>query len=149
MNNGQQPPDMNDPQVQAAEAALQMIGGMLVAFAPTLDEPKARGICAAILQQQDQLGQVINDAVDPQARAANPRWGLRLHNAGGSVPQKMGQIVTPKAFGECQSLDEVMHYATIVALLTSPTARAILAAYGYSIEFVQGGAAKPRIHMPS
>lgn len=149
MNNGQQPPpvDPNDPNVQAAQAALQMIGGMLIAFAPRLDQAKAQGICAAILQQQDALGQVINDAVDPNAQAAHPKWGFRLHNRSGQVPEPMGQTICPKVFDECQSLSEVLHFATTVALLTSPTARAVLAAYGYDIEFVQGGKPKPQIHL--
>lgn len=145
MPNDQQPPV--DPGVQAAQAAMEMIGGMLVAFAPRLTEEQARGICALILQQQDQLGQVINDAVDPTARDAHPIWGLRLHNRGGDVPQKMGQITCPKIFDDCASLDEIMHYATVVALVTSPTARAVLAAYGYDIEFLQGGKAKPQLHL--
>lgn len=145
MDNGQQPPVPDD--VQAAQAAVQMIGGMLVAFAPTLSQEQATGICAAILQQQDQLGQVINDAVDPAPRDAHPKWGFRLHNRGGAVAQKMGQVTTPKVFTECKDINEVLHYATIIALITSPTARAVLAAYGYDLEFVQGGTPKPQIHL--
>jgi len=134
-------------EAQAVEAALQMIGGILRAFAPALTEEQARGICAAILQQQDQLGQVINDAVDPQVRAQHPTWGFRLHNRGGAVTSKLGQVTTSKTFAELASLDEVLHYATIVALLTSPPARAVLAAHGYDLEFVHGGTPKPQLHL--
>ena len=147
MGKGQQQPPVPPEDVQAAQAAVQMISGMLLAFAPTLKPEQAQGICAAILQQQDQLGQVINDAVDPAARTAHPKWGFRLHNRGGAAPEPMGQVTTPKVFAECASISEVLHYATIIALITSPTARAVLAAYGYDLEFVQGGAPKPQIHL--
>ena len=144
MGNGQQPPP--GPEGQAIEAALQMFGGMLVSFAPGLSDDEARGVVAAILHQQEQLGQVINDAVDPKVKLEHPRWGFRLHNRAGKVPEQMGQQICPKEFMECASLAEVLHFATTVALLTSPASRAVLAAYGYDLEFVQGGKSRSIIH---
>jgi hypothetical protein len=129
-------------QAEIAHAAVQMTAGVVAAFAPHLTQQQAVQIAASVLEQQEALGQVMADAIEDEPRAKHPSWGCKLHNRAGKVPEPSGIIRTPKAMGECETLSEVMHYVTIIALLTSPTARGVLAAYGYDIEFLQGG--KPR-----
>ena len=129
----------DDLQRQAAEAAVEALGAIVAGFAPhTLeDEARLRGLCSAVLMQQEAIGVVISDACDPAVRKQYPFWGFTLRNVGGRVEQAAGKVSVPKTFQELRSLDEVLHYATIVALVTSPAARAILAAHGYDIEFGQ------------
>lgn len=131
-------------QQDVAQAAVAMTAGVVAAFAPHLSEQEAVSIATAVLSQQDALGQVMHDAIDADARAKHPAWGFRLHNRAGSVKEPAGLVRVPKAAPECANLSEVMHYATTIALLTSPTARGVLSAYGYDLEFLQGGKPKPK-----
>lgn len=142
----QQPPDAD---VEAAKAAMDMIGGLLVAYAPHLDMKTAHGIAAGVLNQQEALGQVLADGAEPTKRQSHPTWGFKLHVA--SRPGAFGVVECPKDVGQAKSLDDILHHATVIAMVTSPTARAVLAAHGYHLEFFQGTGkpAAPEIVKPS
>ncbi len=145
MNGDQQQPQ--GPEVDAAKAAMEMIGSMLIAYAPHLKPEQAQGIAAACISQQEALGKVLMDGAEPTSRTEHPYWGFKLHVA--ARPGNFGVVQCPKDLSQAKTLDEVLHHATVIAMVTSPTARAVLAAHGYNLEFFQGKPPGPEIIKPS
>jgi hypothetical protein len=145
--NGQpSPEDMAKMQQEAQHAVVQMLVGMITSLSTAAPPPqKIAEVALATLHQQEALGAVIEDAADPKKRAAHPEWGLKLkHRKTGA----QGVIRVPKDLAACKTLEETLHYATIVALITNPAPRALLFAHDFDLEFFQAPASGPRIVMP-
>lgn len=70
-------------------------------------------------------------------------WRLRLSRESaiaGGASEELG-FWAPKRVEDCKTLEEVLKNATIIALINSPTARAVLAKMGYRLGFAFGAAA--------
>jgi hypothetical protein len=133
MSNDQQQPGPPKGIPPEMAAAAQMLGAMLRSFAPHITEEQAFVVAVNAISHGEQLSAVISDAADPQSRVAHPIWGYKLTDGSGNE----GVVQCPKDVRQAQSLQEVMHHAMVIALVTSPPARAVLAAYGYQLEFFQ------------
>lgn len=142
---GARPPteeELTALQAQAQQEVAAMLAGMVEAFSSAAP-PAAQLVSTAVatLHQQEALGQVIDDATHPDKRKAHPEWGVKLkHRQTGA----QGVIRVPKDFGACKTIEEALHHATIVALLTNPTPRVLLFAHGFDVEFFQAPASTPQ-----
>ena len=121
------PPEMH--------AAAGMIAALVKGFAPHVSDEQAGAVALSSLAVQSGLGVILEDAVDEAKRQAYPYWGYKLVD--GESGKTAGMAVCPKDLRHAQSADEIMHHATLIALVTSAPARALLASYGYRLEFVQ------------
>jgi hypothetical protein len=135
-------PALNAAQLQVAG----MITGLVAALSSTAPAPEViQKIAVRALVEQEALGRVLEDAADPVKRAAHPEWGVKVaHTASGAE----GVIRVPKDLSHCTSIDQIMHHAMIVALVTNPTPRALLLAHGFTVEFFQAVATPPKPPKP-
>lgn len=119
-------------QLQGIRAAVEMVASIAQGFAPKLPPQQLLQLSAEVMQQQEALGRVIEDAHDEGRRASHPIWGFKLrhqgeHIAGVRVPKDPAGL----------SPEQAVHHALVIALVTSPAARTVLAAHGYAVEFFQ------------
>lgn len=135
-------PGIMDEQAAAMAQVANVIAQMVVSLGGTVAQDKLMHAVRSSLAQQEPLGAVIGDATDPKLRAKHPEWGVKLRN---KATGEEGIIRVPKDFAACERLDEVMHYVTLMGLLTNPAPRALLHAHGYELEFFQAGSSKPVI----
>lgn len=129
-------------QAQAQQEVAAMLAGLVSAFssaAPPASDLVATAV--ATLHQQEALGAVIDDATHPDKRKAHPEWGVKLKHR---VTGAQGVIRIPKDFAACKTIEQALHHATVVALLTNPTPRALLFAHGFDVEFFQASASAPQ-----
>lgn len=139
----------SEAEVAAMQAQAQaQIAGMLVGLvkglsSAPLSPESVQTTALAVLRQQEALGRVIDDAIEPGARASHGEWGVKIiHRASGAE----GVIRVPKDFAACQSIEQMLHHATVVALVTNPTPRVLLFAHGLDLEFFQAPTA-PKIEI--
>jgi hypothetical protein len=130
-------------QAEAQNAVVQMLVGMVSALSTAAPPPgKVAEIALAALRQQEALGAVIEDATNPEKRKAHPEWGVKLkHRATGAE----GVLRVPKDFAACRTMEQTLHHATVVALITNPAPRALLFAHGFDLEFFQAPASGPKL----
>ena len=131
-------------------AAAQTMAHILSGFAPHLSPEQALGLMQQVLMQQDGLMPVLQDAVEN--RKMHPLWGYRLfRRSPDGKREELAGVAVPKDAREAarRGLDQLVHHANVLAMVTSPTSRALLAAYGLELEFFQGGEQpnKPKIHL--
>ncbi len=118
-----------------AQAALGMMAGLISAFAPKTPEQAVVQIAMGELGQQQELGAVLSDAVDPQKRVAHSLFGFKIRSL--TTGEIVAGVEAPKDIATCRDLNELKHAVDVIAFATSPAARAVMRAYGYSIEFFQ------------
>jgi hypothetical protein len=143
--NGPTPPPQDIPE-EAAHAAVSMVGSLIAAFARDIPDESVLQIAAGEVGQQAQLGVVLTDAVDDATRAANPVFGFRVRNLRDN--EIVAVVECPKDLSKAKSLNELKHGVDVIAYSTSPAARAVLRAYGFSVEFFQKKD-EPKIVLPS
>jgi hypothetical protein len=147
-DNGMQGPPPQDIPDEAAQAAIGMVGSLIAGFARDMAENDVLQIAAGELSQQAQLGVVLTDALDDEKRAANPRFGFRIRDL--RKNEIIAEIQAPKDLSKATSLNELKHGVDVIAYATSPAARAVLRAYGFSVEFFQKKAtASSKVVLPS
>lgn len=129
-------------QAEAQTQIAAMLVGLVSSLSTAAPPPQQiQNVAIGVLRQQEALGAVIEDAADPKKRAANPEWGVKLrHRATGAE----GVIRVPKDFAACKTMEQVLHHATIVALITNPSPRALLFAHGFDLDFFQAPASQPQ-----
>jgi hypothetical protein len=132
-------------QQQMDAQGVAMLSPVLAAYAPFLSPERVQEIALQCVRQQQQLGQVIEDGANPQSRTPYPIWGLKLRGGQGGE----GVSKCPKDLGQAKSLDQALHHATVIALVTSPVARAVLLAHGFTLEFFQAPEDKPQLVVPN
>jgi len=147
--NNQPPPTGPNAAEQAAmeQAILQgadMVGMMLAGFV-NIPPESLKALAINSVRHQQALGAVLEDAVVPEKRAANPYWGFILRQQGVEV----GRVMVPKDLNACKDAASVMHHATVVMLVSTPIGRALMQAVGIEIEFFQTKKPGPRLHLPS
>lgn len=102
-------------------------------FAPHLTEEQLVELTRIMLREQPQTDQIYASAVDPKLRKQHSIWGLRIF----LKKQQVGEVTAPKKAELTMQPHEVIAHATVVALLDSPRARALIRAYGLNYDFFQ------------
>lgn len=110
-------------------------------FAPHLTMPRLLELAAGVMTEQMELGPVLNDAVDVASRAAHPLWGVKITSKATNVG---GVIKVSKNIEALKTIDEVMQYANVIGLATSPLARLLLRIYGLEYTFIQAKGDAPK-----
>ena len=144
MTDEQTPEQQLTPeQYQQAQEQMQFLmkqlGGLLMAVAPHLPQNELMQILSMVIEQETELHEVIDDALNPKssARSEYPFWGVKVHNKGGVLVGKEGTIVVPKDAARCENISELMQYVSLFGLVSNPVQRGIFAAYGMTLEFFQ------------
>lgn len=123
-------------QQHVVDMLVAMISGLSTAVG-RMPQERVLEVCGAVFRQQEALGQVLEDAVDPAKRAAHGDWGVKItHRVSGSV----GMTKIPKDFAMCKTLEQVSHYALVLGLVSNPTVRALLTLHGLEVTFFQAKA---------
>lgn len=129
------PPEMLEAQAQAQQHVVEMMTAMLSGLstrAPAVDV--LLHLAEQAFVQQHALGVVLEDAVEPTKREANPYWGVKItQRASGAY----AVVRVPKDFGRCKTLDEVGQYIMVLTLALDSLPRALLAAHGFELGFFQ------------
>lgn len=131
--------DNGDPKIE--EHMAMQVAAMVQAFAPHLSQEDAFKVALMSVQTQSQLGQVLEDAVDPAKRATHPLWGVKVISIDGRGGE--GVIKAPKDAAEALRRDAgkppatLLHHTTILTMSSNPLSRALLLAYGFRTEFFQ------------
>lgn len=136
------PTDAEQAEAQAAiQAGAEMLVNFLGVFARHLPPEDVQKIATAVIGQQPALGQVIQDCVDPAAVDNAPAWGVRIHDRRGGIRSagepEAAVIRVPKDPQQCKNMTEFVQFAQTLAFVTTPLARAFLAAHGFQVEFLQ------------
>ena len=118
-----------------AQAAISMIAGIIQAFVSEMPEEAVIQVAAGELGQQETLGVVLGDAVDPAKRQSHPFFGFRIRDL--RRDEIIAEVKAPKDLAQAKSLNELKHGVDVIAYATSPVARALLRAHGFSVEFFQ------------
>jgi hypothetical protein len=120
--------------IQAQAEVVRQQAALLLAFAPHLTPDQAVELMSVTMGVQQQLGAVIDDAANPEAREKYPYWGAKFHMKGG---QDTGIIHVPKDTARCGDLGQLIQFVNVMGLLVTPVTRAILKAYNVDVEFIQ------------
>lgn len=108
------------------------------------------------LEPDDVLQQIAVNVVGDQLITLRPMFeklmdasvskvGVALQRPSKLAGGKTAELVVgaQRRLADCGDLNEVMTHITVVALVTSPLARALLAREGYHLRFIVDGAAPP------
>lgn len=143
-DNNEQPVVVPD---EAQQAAISLIASLVKAFRPEVPDEAVLAIAGGEIAQQQGLGVVLSDAVDDAKRESKPIFGLHLRNL--DTDEIVATLEAPKDLRQVKSLNELKHGIDVIALSTSPAARAVLRGFGFGIEFFQKKEKEPsRIVMP-
>jgi hypothetical protein len=143
---GAPPSDTQHVQMEreVVEGMAQAIGAFVP---PTMPRDALLSLAAQVIAEGAILGRALEDASYGHENATkHPQWAAVVLSQGEKV-----QIQGPKRIPiggprtTQQDIDQVLCSVTVLALLTSPIARAVLRAHGYDIAFGQRGAPKPNI----
>lgn len=121
----------------------------LLPFAPELAQrpEDLTKFAMQILHDQQVMAKIINDSVDPQARAANPWWGFYAIDAqGGRMTVKAPKEPRQAAL----KADQLFAYIAVMGVVSTPLLRAVLSLAGVRLEFFQAPAPapeKPPLHI--
>lgn len=148
------PEEITQLQAAAQEQAAGALVGLLSGLMPHVSPGTLTGIARATITQQNHpdYNKVLDNAIHgSEERVEHPLWGVRLFKvgahrnvaAGRKGPEPVAVIRAPKDPKDLKDPQEIMHWCTIVGLITNPTQRSALLALGYEPHFFQ--AKKPRL----
>jgi hypothetical protein len=142
--NGQKPPAPGSDDALVQEEFARMISGIaevVHALAPHLNAEQAGQLTMQAVTEASNISHAIDDSVPgSEAASKHPGWGFQIllpPKKKGDPPQVVGIVHAPKDVRGTQP-HEVVAHATVLAIATSPLARAVLRAHGYAIAFFQG-----------
>lgn len=146
--NGTPKDGPSDEEVFTAQIVEQFAQSILP-FAPELvNKPEElTKFAMQILHDQQVMAKIINDSVDPQARAANPWWGFHAIDAHGG---KMTVKAPKEPRAAALKADHLFAYIAVLGIVSTPLLRAVLSLSGVRLEFFQAKAPepeKPALHM--
>jgi hypothetical protein len=118
-----------------------MVADTLAALAPHLTPEIVQTIALQVMGEQAQLAPVLHDLIlgNPNMEL-HPILAMRLIDGQNNI----GTITAPKTLARPHTLSEAAMLGHMLAMVTSPIARAFLYAYGYRLEFGQTAPPTPK-----
>ncbi len=121
-------------QQAVAECASQLSG-----FFPTKTDEELISAAARSLSTQTGPGmaQFMADAVNAESIAKYRGWGMRVRRKGSTDASLEGAVDVAVDTGEVRTMDDVNRWVAVLAVATSPVARAALDLFGYEMQLVR------------
>lgn len=132
---------LTEEEMEAFMKAQHAITVNFIARMAGCDTERAEQMLVISVSQVEQIQEFLRVLEDEKATAANPIFGIRLHQLGGQryvdylAPKFMPKLIGGRYVGSKEQ--DLGAYMATIGMLTSIEGRAIMAAQGYRIEFLQ------------
>lgn len=131
--------ELNALRAQMYQQAVAECAGQLSGFFPgKSDEELIRAAATALATQTGPgMAQYLADAINGDSISKYRGWGMRVRRKGSTDASLEGAVDVAVDTADVRTMDEANRWIAIIAVATSPLARAALDLLGYEMQFVR------------